>query len=259
MKVLLAALLIVATPVLALAQSRGSSSGASSSLPPILGPIGLPLPPIGLDLPPIGLSPVVETQSRGRGELPGRGPGHRGRRPGFKHVPTIVYFLPTTDWWPSGLSDASGPYSSGTTTFDPYLPPVADPPLRLTGTLRMELQPAGPHPTYIDGAYIGTLDDFNSELILEPGRHSVEVRAPGFDPLTFDVSIQAGRSITYRGTLKSAAADPREPRLEPAPAPPAPPAVIYFVPGCYLGNVPPAQLKLPAKCDLSKTITSQQQ
>jgi hypothetical protein len=216
------------------------------------------LPPIGLGLPPIGLSPVVETPSTGPREAPGRGPG-RGRRPGFKHVPTIVYFLPTTDWWPSGVSYATDEYRSGTTTFDPYVPPVADPPLRITGTLRMEMQPAGPHPTYIDGAYIGTLDDFHSELSLEPGRHTVEVRAPGFEPLTFDVSIQGGRIITYRGTLKSAALDPsRDPRTELKLEPPATPSVIYFVPGCYLGNIPPAQLKLPEKCDLSKTITSKQ-
>jgi hypothetical protein len=258
MKVFLVAILIAATPVLSLAQSRGSSSGAGSSPASGLGPIGLPLPPIGLGLPPIGLSPAVETPAQGRRELPGRGPVQRPRR-GFKHVPTIVYFLPTTGWWPSAVT-YSGEYPDsvyGTTTFEPYIPPVKDEPLRLTGSLRVEVQPAGPHPTYIDGAYIGTLDDFNSELNLEPGRHSVEIRGPGFVPLTFDVLIQAGRSITYRDTLKTAAPDPREPPTD-VKSPPPPPTVIYFVPGCYLGNIPPADLKLPAKCDLSKMITSKQ-
>lgn len=252
MRVFLAAVL-VAIPAIAAGQSRGPSSAAVSHLPPMLGPIGLPLPPIGLGLPPIGLPPVVETQTHAVRPQSGDGVGRRGRRSGFKHAPTIVYFLPTTDWWPYWELPPAYPQ---TTTFEPRVPPVADPPMRPGGTLRMEVQPAGPHPTYIDGAYIGTLDDFNSELILEPGRHSVEVRGPGFEPLAFDVSIQAGRSITYRGVLKPAAPEPAGaagPDVKPAA--PIPPSVFYFIPGCYLGNVAPATVKLPDGCDSSRLIT----
>ena len=39
-------------------------------------------------------------------------------------------------------------------------------------------------------------------------------------------------------------------RLHPAPAeplvPPPPPQPVYFIPGCYLGNVPPRDARLPA-------------
>lgn len=56
----------------------------------------------------------------------------------------------------------------------------------------------------------------------------------------------------------------REPRVEPAPQPaaPEPPPFVpsgdrtlYVIPGCYVGNVPPKDVKLPANCDLSKVTT----
>jgi hypothetical protein len=56
----------------------------------------------------------------------------------------------------------------------------------------------------------------------------------------------------------------RETRVEPAPRPAeptAPPYVptgdrtLYVIPGCYVGNVPPKDVKLPANCDLSKVTT----
>ena len=36
-----------------------------------------------------------------------------------------------------------------------------------------------------------------------------------------------------------------------APEDPPPPATIYMIPGCYLGNVPPRQVTLPPGCDES--------
>ena len=55
----------------------------------------------------------------------------------------------------------------------------------------------------------------------------------------------------------------REPRNEPAPSPrePEPPFVpsgdrtVYVIPGCYVGNVPPSNVKLPANCDVKKVTT----
>lgn len=55
-----------------------------------------------------------------------------------------------------------------------------------------------------------------------------------------------------------------EPRVEPAPRPaePEPPPFVptgdrtlYVIPGCYVGNVPPKDVKLPANCDLKKVTT----
>lgn len=56
----------------------------------------------------------------------------------------------------------------------------------------------------------------------------------------------------------------REREVEPPPRPAAPelpPFVptgdrtLYVIPGCYVGNVPPQQVRLPANCDLSKVTT----
>mgnify|MGYP003575950005 CR=1 FL=1 len=53
-------------------------------------------------------------------------------------------------------------------------------------------------------------------------------------------------------------------RIVAAPAPPQEPEppfvpsgsrVLYVIPGCYVGNVSPINLKLPATCDLSKLTT----
>ena len=55
----------------------------------------------------------------------------------------------------------------------------------------------------------------------------------------------------------------RQEPIEPSPPPrePEPPFVptgdrtLYVIPGCYVGNVPPKDVKLPASCDLSKLTT----
>lgn len=55
----------------------------------------------------------------------------------------------------------------------------------------------------------------------------------------------------------------RETRVEAEPVPRAlePPYVpsgdrtVYVIPGCYVGNIPPKDVKLPAACDLKKVTT----
>ena len=46
-------------------------------------------------------------------------------------------------------------------------------------------------------------------------------------------------------------------KTEPAPATPAPTGskTLYMIPGCYMGNVSPKDMKLPAGCDLGKLVT----
>jgi len=58
---------------------------------------------------------------------------------------------------------------------------------------------------YVDGYYAGIVDDFDGvwqRLRLDDGGHRIEIRAPGLNPLTFDVMVQPGRTITYRGDLR---------------------------------------------------------
>jgi len=56
----------------------------------------------------------------------------------------------------------------------------------------------------------------------------------------------------------------REPRVDQVPRPyvPEPPPyeptgdrTLYVIPGCYVGNVPPTNVKLPANCDVTKVTT----
>lgn len=57
---------------------------------------------------------------------------------------------------------------------------------------------------YVDGYYAGLVDDFDGvwqQLRLDDGGYRVEIRKRGFETLVFDVRIQPGRTITYRGEL----------------------------------------------------------
>ena len=39
-------------------------------------------------------------------------------------------------------------------------------------------------------------------LSIEAGSHKVEIRAEGFETVTFDVMVTPGETVTYKGTLK---------------------------------------------------------
>lgn len=57
---------------------------------------------------------------------------------------------------------------------------------------------------YVDGYYAGLVDDFDGvwqQLRLDDGGYRVEIRKRGYETLVFDVRIQPGRTITYRGDL----------------------------------------------------------
>lgn len=71
------------------------------------------------------------------------------------------------------------------------------------GHLRLQVRPRDAE-VYIDGYYAGIVDDFDGRLqglALESGGYSVEIVAPEFEPLTFDIRITPGRTTTYRGDL----------------------------------------------------------
>ena len=54
---------------------------------------------------------------------------------------------------------------------------------------------------YVDGGFAGIVDNFDGtfqRLQLEPGTHSVEIRAPGVPPLNYDVNVQPGQTMTLR-------------------------------------------------------------
>ena len=73
-----------------------------------------------------------------------------------------------------------------------------------TGGLRLKVEPTDAD-VYVDGYFAGIVDDFNGhfqQLKLTAGPHRVEVRAPGYQPLVFDVSIQPRHTTEYRRALQ---------------------------------------------------------
>jgi hypothetical protein len=71
------------------------------------------------------------------------------------------------------------------------------------GELRLSVSPRYAD-VYVDGYFAGRVDDFDGtfqSLKLESGPHHIQIVAQGFAPLDFDVRIEQGRKITYRGAL----------------------------------------------------------
>lgn len=228
--------------------------------PGSIGPIGLPLTSIGLPLSPLGIQavPSAADQQRRNAQAPTPDPyaPHYGQadRPMHRPYYGYAYVLPT--YYGAGYS------TPGT------MPPAPVAPVVPSGTVRIDVQPEDIAQIYVDGQYVGTPRDLDGRLALEPGTRRLAIRAPGYETINVDVKVVADRTITYRGSLSRIATE-RElaPRSPPpssttpsvdAPAPPTAPAgsrTMYFVPGCYMGNVPPSELKLPKGCDLSKMQT----
>jgi len=73
-----------------------------------------------------------------------------------------------------------------------------------TGGLSFDVTP-GTAQLFVDGSLVGTVGEFTpttQPLGLAAGRHHVEVRAPGYHTMSFDVDIAAGQVIPYQGTLE---------------------------------------------------------
>lgn len=72
------------------------------------------------------------------------------------------------------------------------------------GSLRLKVDPSEGE-VFVDGLYRGVVDDFDGifqRLKLEAGAHQLEIRAPGYAPLVFDVLVTPGETTTYRGRLR---------------------------------------------------------
>jgi hypothetical protein len=251
-------LIVVGLPLAAGAQQQRPSP--PSPPPPVgMGMIGLPLASMGLP-PTINQrqwtlpAPAWERPQLPSWEQPRLPAWESGRHPSQPTQPGRGRHRPRPPVYPAYPIWGIG-YSPGV----PYLmapapgtQPAPPSPVPDTGFLRLEVEPAGLLQLYVDGVYVGTPADHRGELELRAGAHRVEIRAPGYEPLTFDVRIEAERGITYRGDLRAAG----------APPPPAAPIVmptgsktLYVIPGCYLGNVLPEVDRLPKGCDIRRMKT----
>ena len=250
MRVALVTLVMVALlPALVPAQSRIPAPRVSGPLPSI----GLPLPRITAPLPSIGLPPITDTQRAAVGrQAPAVDGGRRPhRRRGSRTAGTAVLVVPVWGWDHRAIAQAATPTPS-------YQAPsaAAARAQRATGTLSLDVEPFALVQVYVDGYFVGTPPDVGGNFEMEAGAHRVELRAAGYQSISFDVRITAGRSVTYRHSLEPLppAETPRLP-VETAPAAQAQRSIVYLIPGCYLGNVPPKDAGLPATCDQSQVTT----
>jgi|SRR5581483_174027 len=72
------------------------------------------------------------------------------------------------------------------------------------GGVALEIRPNDGY-VYVDGGYAGVVRDFDGSrqpLTLTPGPHHIEVDQNGFEPLTFDVTVQPGQVIPYQGDMR---------------------------------------------------------
>lgn len=109
--------------------------------------------------------------------------GYGGYGPGY-------YYYSGSVWYPYSAYDY--PYR-----FNPYRYGYP------TGEVRLDIEETFAE-VWVDGYYAGIVDDFDGlfqGLVLEEGIYNIEIAAPGYEPLEFDIRIDAGRKITYRGDL----------------------------------------------------------
>jgi hypothetical protein len=85
----------------------------------------------------------------------------------------------------------------------PY-PAYGYPYYRPYGGIRIDV-PQRDAEVYLDGYFAGSVDNYDGtfqQLNIEPGPHKLEIRAPGFSAVSFDVNVEPGRTITYRTSLR---------------------------------------------------------
>jgi hypothetical protein len=79
-----------------------------------------------------------------------------------------------------------------------------DEPTEGAGALRIKVKPREAK-VLVDGTVAGVVDDFDGnfqKLRLDPGSHSIELQADGYEPLKFDVLIVEDQTVTYKGKLR---------------------------------------------------------
>jgi hypothetical protein len=181
---------------------------------------------------------AVPTYSRPRGERPVRGEAvpRTGPRPGTGSGGGYIlpgYYYPYSYYYrPFGYYGYGPGYGLGLGYFyDPFWSPYGsgfygpyggygaygypyqgyygggsyDRDDRDEGAVRLKLKPREAQ-VYVDGYLAGEVDSFDGafqKLNLPAGGHRIELKAPGYEPLHFDVLITPGETVTYKGEMKA--------------------------------------------------------
>jgi hypothetical protein len=97
--------------------------------------------------------------------------------------------------WDNTAGGTSTPSQEPANPLDPNLP---------TGSIRLKVEPRDAE-VLVDGFYAGRVDDFDGarqKLNITRGVHRIELRAPGYETATFNVTIVVGETTTYKTELK---------------------------------------------------------
>lgn len=104
-------------------------------------------------------------------------------------------------WYPGSYSAYS--YGAGAPGYSGYYPGRAYSDFD-TGYLRLRVSPRQAQ-VFVDGYFAGEVDDYDGivqAMKLEEGPYHIEIVAPGYETLEFDVRIIPGQKIQYRGDLR---------------------------------------------------------
>lgn len=77
------------------------------------------------------------------------------------------------------------------------------------GGLKLKVTPREAE-VYVDGYFAGSVDDYDGmfqTLRINPGPHRIEVSLDGYEPLSFDVRIEPGRTITFKADMRTRGID----------------------------------------------------
>jgi hypothetical protein len=125
----------------------------------------------------------------------------------YPSVAPYLYQMPYSVPYPPAGYDAPPPIGYGTSLSVGYRPDWAPrrmdaPPGPNDGGVSLEITPDGVG-VFVDGSYVGPVGEFGPArpLTLPPGPHRIEVRAPGFNTITLEVTITPGEVIPFRGVL----------------------------------------------------------
>lgn len=124
-------------------------------------------------------------------------------------VPYRPYYYAYRPGFSFGFTYGNPYYGYGPSAYGPYAYPAPPAgylsaiPGRPYGGVRIEDAPQDGQ-VFADGYYMGVVDDFDNpfqHMNLEAGPHRVEIRAPGYGPVAFDVNVVAGETLTYHADL----------------------------------------------------------
>lgn len=113
------------------------------------------------------------------------------------------YFYNDPYAWSPGAYPAYGGYGAGGYGSPGYYPGRAYGDFDI-GYLRLRITPRHAQ-VFVDGYFAGEVDDYDGivqAMKLESGPYHIEITAPGYETLEFDIRMTPGQKINYRGDLR---------------------------------------------------------